>query len=592
MLGKKLVVPITLLAAVVLSVFLGGCTKRSATVENALQIPLAANLSSLDPAQSSNLYTNTVVPNIYETLLQYHYLKRPLTVTPLLAAAMPEVSKDGLTHTFKIKKGVKFQDNEAFPGGKGRDLVAGDFIYSWKRLADPKTKSEGWWIFDGRIKGFNEWRDKLTKGEATYDTPIEGLQAPDNETLVIKLEKPFFQLHYVLTMAYAAAVPKEAVEKYGQEFMNHPVGTGAFAFDSWIRGNKVTLKRNPTWHGETYPTEGEAGDQEKGLLADAGKKVPFVDTLVFLEVPEDQPRWLNLMKGNFDYSGIPKDNFDAAIVNKTELKPDLKSKNFGLSIDPAMDVVYIAFNMEDPIIGKNVELRRALALAYDGATAMEKFYNNRVIQAHSPLAPNMEGYDENFKNPYKEYSIEKAKEHLTKAGYPGGKGLPKLEYSYSSSTTGRQMAEYVQQQWEKIGVKIELVGNSWPQFQDRLRNKKSQIFGIAWGADYPDAENMLQLLYGKNVSPGPNSSNYKNAEFDKLYEAAAKLPPGAERTALYQKMRDIFVADMPWIPTVHRLNYTMIHGWVKNLKPNDVISGYHKYLRVDGAQRAEAKAKL
>ncbi len=154
------------------------------------------------------------------------------------------------------------------------------------------------------------------------------------------------------------------------------------------------------------------------------------------------------------------------------------------------------------------------------------------------------------------------------------------------------MAEYVAQQWEKIGVKLNLVSNSWPQFQDRLRNKKSQIFGIAWGADYPDAENMLQLLYGKNVSPGSNSSNYKNPEFDKLYDQAALLPPSPQRTAIYKQMRDIFVKDLPWIPTVHRLTYTMIHGWVNNFKPSDVISGYHKYLRVDSKKRTETKAKL
>lgn len=577
--------------ALVLISGLVSCTKKAEETANSISYAFNMNLSSLDPAQAANLATNEVIPNIYETLLEYHYLKRPLVVQPLLAAKMPEVSKDGLTHTFKLKPGVKFQDSEAFPDGKGRNLTAQDFVYSWKRLADPKVKSDGFWIFDGKIKGFNEWRDKLVKGEGKFEDPIEGLQAPDDETLVIKLTRPYYQLHYVLTMAYSAAVPREAVEKYGEEFLNHPVGTGPFKFDSWIRGNKVVLSRNPTWHGGTYPSEGEAGDQERGLLADAGKALPFVDKIIFFEMPEDQPRWLNLMKGALDYSGIPKDSFDAAVENG-KLKENLVAKGFRLESTPRPDVVYVSFNMEDPLLGKNAYLRKALALAYDTETSLKKFYNDQGLIAHSPIAPGMEGFDPSFKNPHKEYNVEKAKEFLKKAGFPNGKGLPTLEYSTSGSSTTRQMAEYLAQQFEKIGVKISIVANSWPQFQDRIRQKKAQMFGIAWGADYPDAENMLQLLYGKNVSPGPNNANFKNKAFDELYEKAQKLPPGPERTKLYQKMRDIFAQEMPWIPTVHRLGYYVVHGWVGNFKKHETIPNTYKYLKVDTAKKAELKAKL
>jgi ABC-type transport system substrate-binding protein len=568
------------------------CTKRNEVSENTIQFPLRINLSSLDSAQSSNEATTEVVSNIYEGLLQYSYLKRPLTVEPLLADGMPEVSKDGLTYMFKIKPGVKFQDSEAFKDKKGREVTANDFIYSWKRLADPKTKSEGWWIFDGKVKGFNDWRDKLMKNEASYDTPIEGLQAVDDHTLKITLTKPYYQLEYVLAMPYAAVVPKEAIDKWGSEFMNHPVGTGPFVFETWIRGNKVILKKNPSWHGGTYPTEGEKGDEEKGLLADAGKPLPFIDGIVFHEVPEDQPRWLNLMKGAYDFAGIPKDNFDAAMASPTELKPELAAKGLRLIVYPYPDVVYIGYNMQDPILGKNLNLRLALCYAYDQKTASEKFYNNRVVTAYSPISPGMEGYDPNFRSPCKEYNLAKAKELMKKAGYPDGKGLPPLEYSFAGSTTGRQMAEYNAQQFEKIGVKLNLVSNSWPQFQDRLRNKKSQMFGIAWGADYPDPENMFQILYGPNESPGPNSSNWHNKEFDELYVKASKTPPGPVRAKIYQKMRDIFVKEQPWLTTVHRLGYLITHDWVGNLKPHETIKGTYKYLKIDMNKKTEAKKKL
>lgn len=568
------------------------CTKGSSIPENSVSYPLNINIKSLDPGQASDEATNEVTPNIYEGLLQYHYLKRPLEVEPLLAAAMPTISKDGLTVTFKLKPGVKFQDSEVFPGGKGRDVTANDFIYSWKRVADPKMQSEGFWIFDGKIKGLNEWRDKIGKGEATYDTPIEGLQAPDPQTLVIKLTQPYYQLEYVLTMAYASVVPREAVEKYGAEFMNHPVGTGPFMLESWIRGNKVVLTKNPNWHGEKYPSEGESSDKANGLLADAGKPLPFIEKIVIFEMPEDQPRWLNFMKGAVDYATIPKDNYDAAVGPGNVLKPELVAKGIKMDQYPQPDITYIGFNMADPIIGKNVNLRRALSMAYDQAVSNEKFYNNRVVTAQSPIPPSLEGYDPNFKNPWKQYDVEKAKELMKKAGYPGGKGLPPLEYNISGSTTARQMGEFVTQQFDKIGVKVNIVSNSWPQFQDRIRNKKAQLFGIAWGADYPDAQNMFQLLYGKNVSPGPNASNYVNKEFDKVYEASLKLPPGPERTKLYQKMRDIFVEDMPWIPNNHRIGYVVEHGWLNNLKKHKTLHGHYKYLRIDEAKKKELKAKL
>lgn len=579
-----------LLFALVFFVF--GCTKKSDYPENTLQYAMRGNVSGMDPAFRGDEFINEVIANIFDTLLQYNYLHRPLKLEPLLAAAMPEVSKDGLTHTIRLLPGAKFQDSDVFPGGKGREITAQDYIYSWRRLADPKTKSEGWWVFDGKIKGFNEWRDKLVKGEATYETPIEGLQTPDAHTIVIKLTKPYYQLHYVLTMQFTAAVAKEAVDKYGPEFLNHPIATGPYMLESWTRGSKIVLKRNPNWHGGTYPTEGDPGDKEAGLLADAGKPLPFIDTLVFYEMPEDQPRWLNFMKGNTDYSGIPKDNFDAAMSSRTEVKPELKAKGIHAIIYPYPDIVYIGFNMEDPVLGKNKALREALCYSFNEEGLIKKFYNDRAVVLHSPIPPEFEGYDEKWELPCKHENIEKAKELLKKAGYPEGKGLPVLEYTFSQSSTGRQMAEYTQQQFAKIGVQLSLAGNSWPQFQDRLHAKKAQMFGAAWGADYPDSENMLQLLYGPNESPGSNNSNFKNKEYDAAYVAASKLPPGPERTKLYVKMREIFAQELPWIPNASRLGYYISHAWVDNFKPHKMVYGHQKYMKINIEKKKEWKAKL
>jgi oligopeptide transport system substrate-binding protein len=587
----------SLLGVLISSLILTSCTRTNRGAENTLTVVTGVgqqggqNIKGLDPALANDVYAGLVVLQIYEGLLHYHFLKRPLQVEPLLAAEMPKVSQDGLTHTFKIRPGLKFHDDPSFPGGKGREVTSEDFIYSWKRIADAANQSDGFWIFDGKIVGLNEWRDKIGKGEATYDTPIDGLQAPDKSTLVIKLTRPYFQLHYVLTMPYAVVVPKEAVDKYGKEFLNHPVGTGPFKFESWTRNSQVVLLRNPDWNIETYPSEGEATDSANGFLADAGKKIPFVDKLVIREIVEDQPRWLNFMKGDIDFLTIPKDNFDAAVKND-QVSEELKAKGISLAIARDADVTYAGFNMMDPLIGKNENLRKAIALAHDSETYIKKFYNGRAIVAQSPIPPDVDAYDAAFKSPYSEFNVAKAKEYLRKAGFPDGKGAATLEYATTNSSTQRQTAEFFKQCMEKIGLKIKITTSTWPQFTDKLKEKKAQMFGIAWLADYPDAENFLQLLYGKNISPGPNSANYKNKEFDDLYEKASRMPPGAERTKAYRAMRDIIVRDMPWVPVAHRLSYTTYHSWLKNFKYHTMIMDNLKYFRVDTKARGETKAKL
>ncbi len=570
---------------------LGACTKKDVDSVPTLNVPIIANVKGLDPVQTNDLYSAMVVQQIYEPLFQYHYLKRPLVLEPLLAQAMPEISKDGLTHTIKIKQGVHFQDSNVFPDGKGREVTAQDFIYSWKRLADPKNESEGFWIFDGKVKGFNAWREKIQKGEVTYDTPIEGFQAPDKYTIVIKLDRPYFQLEYVLATQFSAVVAKEAVDKYGKEFINNAVGTGPFMLENWVRNSKVQLRKNPTWHGETYPTEGESTDAANGLLKDAGKPVPFVDKLVFHELTENQPRWLNFMKGNLDFIIIPKDNFSSA-VSGSGVTPEMAKKGIVLSIVNELDLTYISFNMEDPVLGKNLDLRKALVYAIDEEAFRKKFYNGLALNAQGVIPPDVEGYDPNYKNPYKEYNVEKAKEFLSKAGYPGGKGLPTLEFSTLSTSTYRQMAEFYQQAWSAIGVQTKIVTSSWPQFLDKLRNRKAQFWDIAWMGDYPDAENFFQLLYSKNISPGSNQTNYVNKEFDTLYDQAALLPPGQARSNIYHQMRDVLNADVPWILGEHRQGVYLHQGWLENFKMNNTIQTMYKYMRVDTKKKEELKANF
>jgi len=313
--------------------------------------------------------------------------------------------------------------------------------------------------------------------------------------------------------------------------------------------------------------------------------------LVFTELPEDQPRWQNFVKGNFDYVEIPNDNFDTAIKND-KVAPDLAAKGLNLNVSTAVEVTYIAFNMKDPILGKNKELRHAMSLAVDQNTEIQRFYNGRAIAAQDPIPPGLDGYDANFKNPWMTFNIAKAKEALAKAGYPDGKGLPEITFDTLSDSKTRQQAEFYIQNWSAIGLKVKIAASTWPQFQEKVKNGQAALFSIAWAADYPDAQDFLQLFYSKNVSPGPNDTSYENPEFDKLYEHALTLPPGQERTDLYKKMRDLVVEDSPWIFNVTRKNYRLYHGWLGNFKWHEMANDVFKYMRIDPIKRAQLKPKL
>lgn len=292
--------------------------------------------------------------------------------------------------------------------------------------------------------------------------------------------------------------------------------------------------------------------------------------------------WLTFMSGRLDATSIPKDSFDQAVGPDKELKPELKQKGMVLLKAPDTEFTRYTFNIADPLFAKNKYLRQALSMSYDINTAIQLFYNGRAIPAQGPIPPGIDGYDPAFKNPYRQYSIAKAKELLAKAGYPNGEGLPPLEYATLSSSLSRQWSEYDQKQFEAIGVKLKISTYSWPEYVSAVKHKRGQIFAAAaWIADYPDAENFLQLFYSKNAPPGPNDGSYSNPEFDKLYEKALTLTDTPERTALYRQMVQILVEDTPCIFLAHRVAFSLTQPWLKNFKRNMFELGRAKYYRID-----------
>jgi ABC-type transport system substrate-binding protein len=551
-----------------------------------VRLPLTAVIRSLDPVQADDLFAAEEVALAYESLLQYHYLKRPYALGPNLAESMPQESPDGTTYTFHLKKGVLFQDDPCFAAsqGRGRELVAEDVVYSLKRLADPRLAASGWWLLDGKIRGLDEWREAAEKsGKADYSKALPGLQVTDRYTLKIVLKKRSAQFLYALAMPLTGIVPREAVDYYGADFSGHPVGSGPFRLSEYLPSARITWVRNPTYRKEMYPADGAPGDAEAGLLADAGKPLPLADRIEMVLYEQSGPLWQDFLAGKLDLIPLPKDVYDQVITHSKELSSDFVAKGLRLLKAQRMDVVHLSFNLADPLFsaagGKGKALRQAISMAYDQAGAIDLFYNGRAIPAEGPIPPGLAGYDPALKNPYRKLNVARARELLEKAGLP--EELPSLEYASDTATTDKILVEFIERSLGSLGFKATSSVLSWSDFRELLRSRKGQLWSSAWALDYPDAQSVLQLFYGRNVSPGPNDSNYSNPEYDRLYERAIDLPDSLERTTLYRQLAGIIVEDCPWIPTVHRIQYTLAQKRLRNYKFHDFDRGFGKYLGAD-----------
>ena len=593
-----------LLASAGLLIALGvaGCTKNAFDPKsNTYRGILADDVKTWDPANAYDEISWTVIPQVYETLYQYDFLSVQYKIIPLLAADLPTLSPDRLTVTIRIRPDVKFQDSEAFSVGKGsssagRKLSAKDFIYAFKRLALPSLNSGGWWLFDGKVKGMTEFHDKLAKAKYAeerkeiFDGPVEGLEAIDDLTLRIKLVKPYPQLIYVMAMPFTSPVPHEAVEKFGDKDGNlndTPVGTGPFILKDYQRGNKLVMIRNPNFRGETYPTRGDDKFVQEGMLADAGKPLPFIDRAEWSIVKETQPSWLKFMKGETEVLGIPKDNFSSAMSTQSELTPDLKNKGIKLIIDSGVGYFNIAINMKDKLLGENKFLRQAISCSLDRAKWIELFTNGRGKKQVTALPEGITGRPANSKIKY-DFDIARAKELLKKAGFPDGKGLPKIHFDMrGADSVSRQMGEYFTAQMAQTGIQLDVIYNTFPAFLEKAKSGNLQLSLGGWIMDYPDAENVYQLLYGPNGAPGPNDSNFNDPKMNALYLKMAAAQDGPDRTKLIQEMDDLLQEEVPWALGYFPIDYRLQHPWVHNYRPADMILNRLKYMRIDGAERAK-----
>jgi ABC-type transport system substrate-binding protein len=564
--------------------------------------------TSFDPPRISDLYSNIVNGAMFDTPLHYDYLARPVKLKPNTAAAMPEVSADGMTYTFRIKPGIHFADDPVFRGRK-RELTAHDYVYSIKRVLDPKLRATQLGEIEEHLVGATEAIEHAkSAGRFDYDQPIEGLKALDRYTFQVKINQPL----YVFIFKFAdcrvsCALAREVVEHYGEDVGSHPVGTGPYRLAFWKRSSKMVLEANPGYREEYYDGQPAPGDTAaEALLAKMkGKRLPMVGRIEVSVIEETQPRWLSFLNEEMDLMYQVPEEFANQAMPNNKLAANLVRRGVQMEQVPALDITYNYFNMEDPLIGgytpEKVALRRAVSLAYKTQDEIAIIRKNQAVPAQTPYSPGVAGYDPNFRTTAGEYNVPKAKALLDMFGYvdrdgDGYREMPDgspLELKANSTPTARdqQIDELWKRSMDDIGVRISFRKAKWPDLLKESNAGKLMMWQLGGTASDPDADTWLQTLYGPNSGYKGNRARFKLAEYDRLYERARVMPDGPERTKLYQDMARLVIAYAPWKINTHRIRTDLWYPHVIGYRRQLIAStNFWKYIDIDLAKARERGA--
>lgn len=551
--------------------------------------------TGFDPAGVHDLYSAHVNGSIFETLFTYDYLASPAKLVPRTAVALPEVSADGLTYTIRIQKGIYFAADPVFKGKK-RELTSADYVYTFKRLLDPNLRSPNSWLLDGRILGMDAvLKQAAQTGKFNYDQPVAGLQTPDRYTLVIRLTSPDQNFPMLLAHQPAGAVAREVIEKYRDKagfVMGHPVGTGPYLLTRWTPGSRIILKANPDFRSFVWNFKASTVEDQKIVKAMQGKKMPQIGVIDIQVMEEGQSRWLSFIKDEIDLFALDGELTVQALQNG-KLKPELAKKGVHLSriTDPSIDYHY--WNMQNPVVGgfskDKIALRRAMAMAFSADNYINILQKGDAQRLQAPIPNGVVGYDPNYKSSIP-YSVKAANLLLDRYHYkvgadgwrtlPNGKPLQINMTISGNSARSQQQAEF----WKKTldNIKIKMSTQSLP-FAEALKLEKqckTMFKSSAWIADYPDADNFMQLFYGKNINI-TNSACVKIPEYDRLYEQTQKMPPGPERDALYRKMSRLLEVYMPVQIIGARYRNVLAQPRVIGFKKHPILPAEWMYIDID-----------
>jgi len=590
-------------AALVAVALMAAPPLAAAQSDKALHVAFPIAETGFDPQAAGDIYSTYVNRAIFDPLYSYDYLARPHRIVPNTAVAMPDVSDGGKTYVIRIKPGIYFTDDPAFKGQR-RELTAADYVYSIKRILDPKMRSNSIILVEGRFVGAEQVVDRAKEtGKFDYDAPIEGLQALDRYTLRFKLNFADTELMPNITSASLGAVAREVVEAYADGsgwVMANPVGTGPYKLKEWRRGQRIVLEANPTFRDERYPAPTDPTDRAiAGKLV--GRKLPLVPEVDISIIEESNPRFLSFRQKSLDYVGVPGDLISNVMDAGNALKPEFAAAGIRLQRDIQPAIAYMYFNMEDPLVGgytpDKIALRRAIGLAYNVEEEVRVLRQGQGMPATQIIPPNMSGHASSLDSRHV-FDVSAARALLDKFGYkdrdgdgfrelPDGKPIL-LHISSAPSALDRQYDELWQRSMTAIGLKVEFNKQKWPDLLKAARLGQVQMWNLGNINTNPEGFGFLGLLYGPN-SGFANLARFKLADFDRLYEQGRALPDGPERTAKIKRMTDLFYAYSPWVLTAFRYDNVLIQPWVIGYKYNPTNQHPWQYLDIDYAARAKAQ---
>ena len=580
-----------------------GALAAGAPAPKVLRYAFPVAESGFDPAQISDLYSRILAANLFDAPLTYDFLARPVALRPATAVALPEVSADLRRYTFRIRPGIYFTDDPAF-GGKKRELVAEDYVYSVKRHYDPRWKSPNLYAFENaRILGLSELRAKALRDKTPfdYDTPAEGLHTLDRYTFVVQVAEPAPRLALAFADAgVAGAVAREVIEADPDRAMAHPVGTGPFRLASWRRSSRIVFERNPGYREVRYEAQPAPDDARGQAIARrfAGRRLPMVDRVEVDIVEESQPRLLAFLNGQHDWLERLPAEMTTKVVRGGQLSSDLQRQGVQLERTAGVDISYAYFGMDDPVVGgytpAKVALRRAIGLAYDVQAEIDRMRQGQAMPAQAIVPPQMAGYDPAFKSEMSEHDLAKAQALLDLYGYtdrdgdgwreqPDGTPLL-IEYAASPDQQSRILQELWQNALNALGVRVVFRIAKWPEQLKASRAGKLMMWGLSWSATMPDASEMLGLMYGPNKGQS-NHARFDLPAFNEVFRRQAVLPDGPEREALIREAKKLGVAYMPYKISGHRIVNDLLQPWVLGYRRHPYLRGWWQYVDVDPEHR-------
>jgi ABC-type transport system substrate-binding protein len=535
--------------------------------------------TGFDPVEISDAYSRAITTNIFDTPLRFAYLAAPGTIEPSSADGMPEMSSDFRTITIRIRKGIYFTDDPAFKG-KRRELTAEDYVYSFKRVFDPRWNSPSYSDFATLgVLGMQAVRDQARKsGHFDYDRTVEGVRTLDRYTLQFKLDKPSPRFLQSLTASSLGAVAREVVEQYGDRIMEHPVGTGPFKLGEWRRSSFIVLERNPDYRDDIFHVTPDPSDPDAQKIAHEleGKRIPLIDRVEISIIEESQPRWLSFLNGEADLLWVmPRDMADLALPNGRPA-PNLVKKHIQIERAPQIDVSHLIYNMDNPVVGgytpEKVALRRAINLGFDTAETIRTYFQFQAIPAQSPVMPGEYGYDSALRTENGVTSLARARALLDQYGYVSRHGtswrdnpdgsLLELEYSTEPDQRSRIIDEIVKKSMDALGIRCRFKVAKFPDQLKAARAGNYMIWFLALSATAPDTSGTMMSGYGPATGAG-NLMRFKLAAYDALYLKQDQLPDGPERLELLRQMNALLIAYAPAKYLVHRYTIDMTYPWVR-----------------------------